>query len=136
MGTTRTYTTASLEAIGFGLVALLICGNEYLDLPHLLFGAPATPIRISEVALEAGTILSLGAAIIVASWRSNQRIADLERLLLICASCRRVEVDGRWLSFEAYVSERDRLATSHGVCPTCYERQMAELGEAQELLQL
>jgi hypothetical protein len=86
---------------------------------------------------EAGTTLLLGAGVIVASWRTNQRIAHLETLLLICASCRRVEVDGQRLAFEAYIKQRDHLLTSHGVCPTCYKRQMAELGdEVPELLQL
>jgi hypothetical protein len=127
MGKARTYSTLSLEAIGFGLVIFVICADEYLDLPHLLFGAPVTPVRISEVLFEAGMTLLLGGGVIVTSWRMNQRIAHLERLLLICASCRRVEVDGQWLAFEAYIKQRDQLLTSHGVCPTCFEHQMAEL---------
>jgi hypothetical protein len=61
------------------------------------------------------------------SWRKNQQIAHLETLLLICASCRRVEVDGHWLAFEAYIKQRDQLLTSHGLCPTCYRRQIAEV---------
>lgn len=127
MGKVRTYSALSLEATGFGLVILLICADEYLDLPHLLFGAPVTPIRISEILLEAGITFVLGAAVMFGSWRTNQHIAHLERLLLICASCRRVEADGQWLAFEAYIERRDHLLTSHGLCPTCYRQQMAEL---------
>jgi hypothetical protein len=127
MGKVRTYSTLSLEATGFGLVILLICADEYLDLPHLLFDAPVTPIRISEILLEAGVTLLLGAGVMFGSWRKNQQIAHLETLLLICASCRRVEVDGQWLAFEAYIKQRDHLLTSHGLCPTCYRQQMAEL---------
>jgi hypothetical protein len=136
MGKTRTYTTLALEVSGFGLVILLIWLDEYLDLPHLLFGAQARPIRISEFFLEAGTTFLLGAAVIAASWRANRRIEHLETLLLICASCRRVSVDGDWVSFESYIRQRDRLLTSHGFCPTCFARQMADLdGETPELLQ-
>ena len=127
MGKVRTYSTLSLAATGFGLVILLICANEYLDLPHLLFDAPVTPVRISEILLEAGVTILLGAGVMVGSWRTNRRIAQLETLLLICGSCRRVEVDGHWLKFEAYIKQRDHLLTSHGVCPTCYRQQMAEL---------
>ena len=127
VGKVRTYSTLGLEATGFGLVILLICANEYLDLPHFLFGAPATPIRISEILLEAGVTLLLGTGVMLGSWRRNHRIAHLETLLLICASCRRMEVDGEWLAFEVYIKQRDRLLTSHGVCPTCYRQQRAEL---------
>jgi hypothetical protein len=114
IGKARTYTTLTLEASGFSLVILLIWADEYLDLPHLLFGAPATPVRISEVLFEAGTTFLLGAGVIVASWRTNQRITQLETLLLICASCQRVSVDGQWLAFEGYIKQRDHLVTSHG----------------------
>jgi hypothetical protein len=135
MGKTRTYTTLTLEAIGFGLVIVLFWANEYLDLPHLLFGAPATPIRISEVLLEAGVTFLVAAAVIAASWRASRRIEHLETLLLICASCRRVSVDGDWMSFESYIRQRDRLLTSHGARPTCFAQQMAELdGETPEPL--
>jgi hypothetical protein len=87
--------------------------------------------------LEAGTTFLLGTGVIVASWRTTQRITQLETLLLICASCQRVSVDGQWLAFEGYVEQRDHLVTSHGVYPTCLERQMAELdGEVPEALPL
>ena len=135
MSRVRTLTTLGLETCGFGLVILLIIANEYLDLPPLIFGARPTPIRISEILLETGAILLWGVGITVASWRRNQRIARLEKLLLICASCRRVNVDGRWLGFEAYIKQRDHLLTSHGVCPTCYEREVGDLTELPELLQ-
>jgi hypothetical protein len=128
MGRVRTYSTLSTEIIGFALVILLIWVDEYVDLPHLLLGAPATPMRLSEALLEAGTTLVLGVGVIVASWRKNQRIAYLESLLLICGSCRRVDVNGRWLPFEEYVRQRDHLVTTHGVCPTCFDRQLREFG--------
>src|SRR5689334_12996762 len=123
MGKTRTYTTLLVEASGFGLVILLIWADEYLDLPHRLFGAPPTPIRISELLLEAGATFLLAAAVVAASWRANRRIEHLETLLLICASCRRISADGDWMSFEHYIRQRDRLLTSHGFCPACFARQ-------------
>jgi hypothetical protein len=137
MGKAQTYTTLTLQACGFGLVLLLIWADEYLDLPHLLFGAPATPIRISELLLEAVTTSLVAIGVMVTSWWANQRITQLEALLLICGSCRRVSVDGRWVSFEDYIKQRDDRVTSHGVCPTCYQQVMAELhDEGTELLPL
>jgi hypothetical protein len=52
------------------------------------------------------------------------RLAYLESLLTLCGSCQNVCIDGRWIRFEAFVEQQDRIQTSHGVCPTCYEREM------------
>jgi hypothetical protein len=108
-----------LEALGFVFVALLIWVNEYLDLPHMLLGAPATPWRPVEVAIESGFVLLLGAAVTGVSWLTFRRLAYLESLLILCASCQRVGDEGRWMNFEDFVESRDFTATTHGMCPDC-----------------
>jgi hypothetical protein len=134
MSNRRTFATLGLEAAGFGLVILLIWADEFLDLPHVIFGAPPTPIRYSELLLEGGATFLLGLVVVVMSWRTNQRVTELELLVMICASCRRVSVDGDWLTFEDFIRERERIMTSHGVCPTCYAREMQSIGEYPEPL--
>ncbi len=108
-----------LEALGFIFVALLIWVNEYLDLPHLIFGSTATPFRPVQVAIESGFVLLLGAAVTGVSWLTFRRLAYLESLLILCASCQRVGDEGRWMDFEDFVESRDRLETTHGMCPDC-----------------
>src|SRR6266550_1614124 len=108
-----------LEALGFIFVALLIWVNEYLDVPHLVFGSPVTPFRPVEVAIESGFVLLLGAAVTGVSWLTFRRLAYLESLLILCASCQRVGDEGRWMDFENFVESRDRLETTHGMCPDC-----------------
>jgi hypothetical protein len=108
-----------LEALAFIFVALLIWVNEYLDLPHLLFGAPTTPWRPVEVAIESGFVCLLGTAVTAVSWLTFRRLAYLESLLTLCASCQRVGDEGRWMPFEIFVSARDRIETTHGMCPDC-----------------
>jgi len=108
-----------LEALGFIFVALLIWVNEYLDLPHLIFGSPTTLFRPVQVAIESGFVLLLGAAVTGVSWLTFRRLAYLESLLILCASCQRVGDEGRWMDFEHFVESRDRLETTHGMCPDC-----------------
>jgi hypothetical protein len=108
-----------LEALGFIFVALLIWVNEYLDLPHMLLGAGPTPWRPVEVAIESGFVLSLGAAVTGVSWLTFRRLAYLESLLTLCAGCKRVGDEGRWMEFESFVESRDSLETTHGMCPDC-----------------
>jgi hypothetical protein len=108
-----------LEALAFVLVALLIWVNEYLDLPHRLFGSPASAWRPIEVAIESGFVLLLGAAVTAVSWLTFRRLAYLESLLILCATCQRVGDEGRWMAFEDFVSSRDKVETTHGMCPDC-----------------
>ena len=108
-----------LEALGFIFVALLIWVNEFLDIPHVLLGAPPTPWRPVEVAIESGFVILLGTAVTGVSWLTFRRLAYLESLLTLCASCQRVGDEGRWMAFEAFIESRDSTATTHGMCPDC-----------------
>jgi DNA-binding response OmpR family regulator len=59
-------------------------------------------------------------------------IKTLKGFIPICASCKKIRDDeGYWNQLEAYISKRTEAVFSHGLCPECAERSMAE---AQELL--
>jgi hypothetical protein len=113
------YEALLLEALGFIFVSLLIWVNDYLDLPHRLLGAGPTPFRPVQVAIESGFVLALGAAVTGVSWLTFRRLAYLESMLTLCASCQRVGDEGRWMHFEQFVEMRDSTATTHGMCPDC-----------------
>jgi sigma-B regulation protein RsbU (phosphoserine phosphatase) len=56
------------------------------------------------------------------------RVKQLHGLLPICRYCKQVRSDtGYWEQVETYVSHHTDLQFSHGVCPECYERVVAEL---------
>jgi hypothetical protein len=47
-------------------------------------------------------------------------IRDLQGILPICASCKKVRDDtGYWEQVESYVSRHTGAQFSHGVCPEC-----------------
>ena len=121
-----------LEALGFIFVSLLIWVNDYLDLSHLLLGAPATPFRPFEVAIESGFVLVLGAAVTGVSWLTFRRLAYLESMLTLCALCQRVGDEGRWFDFESFVQSRDSTETTHGMCPDCQATLGPTLARAAE----
>lgn len=62
--------------------------------------------------------------------RSNLMLADaldrvrlLDPLVPICAWCKRVRKDDDyWSSISEYLSEHAGVATTHGLCPDCYDR--------------
>lgn len=52
----------------------------------------------------------------------TQHISRLEDMLPICAYCKKVRKEkGYWQQVERYIAERTGTATSHGVCPDCFE---------------
>lgn len=112
---------AGVELAGFGLILALVWLDELLDLPHLLFGDPPTPVRITEIGLESVGVLVLATVARLLSSRMRRRLAQLERFVVLCAWCRRVRLDDQWLTFEAFLGTH-RAETSHGMCPKCEEK--------------
>jgi phosphoserine phosphatase RsbU/P len=61
----------------------------------------------------------------------QQALADVKRLgglLPICAYCKRIRDDGDyWQQIEHFLEENSEAHFTHGICPECLERQLAEL---------
>ena len=63
-----------------------------------------------------------------AAYRTRlNELKELEALLPICGYCRKVRDDhGYWKLVEEYVSERARMEFTHGICPACLAKRVAE----------
>jgi DNA-binding response OmpR family regulator len=68
----------------------------------------------------------------------NARVAELQEalasvkqlsgLLPICSYCKRIRSDkDYWEQVDSYVAHHSDAQFSHGICPSCYDRVMAEL---------
>jgi len=52
-----------------------------------------------------------------------RQIKELQGLLPICASCKKIRDDqGNWEQIESYIAARSPAQFSHGLCPECAER--------------
>jgi phosphoserine phosphatase RsbU/P len=59
------------------------------------------------------------------------QVHQLQCLLPICSYCKKVRDDGNyWQQVEGYLSTHTGVRFSHGVCPECYEKVLAELNQA------
>jgi sigma-B regulation protein RsbU (phosphoserine phosphatase) len=59
------------------------------------------------------------------------QIHQLQGLLPICSYCKKIRSDGDyWQQLEGYLSRHTGVQFSHGVCPECYEKVVAELVHA------
>jgi sigma-B regulation protein RsbU (phosphoserine phosphatase) len=59
------------------------------------------------------------------------QVHQLQELLPICSYCKKIRDDrSYWQQVEGYLSDRAGIQFTHGVCPDCYERVIAELEKA------
>jgi hypothetical protein len=110
------------QLIGFGVLMFLIVGDEVLDFPHTVFGAPATPINRFEAFIEGVYVLVLSAFTAYLSLRLLTRVKYLEGFLPICAHCKKIRVDDAWTPLEEVISTHSAAELSHGLCPECSEK--------------
>jgi hypothetical protein len=108
-----------LESAAFLLIVAIIWLDELLDLPHILFRAPPTPVRVEEGLLESILTLIVGISVVSVTWRAFRRIEYLESLIVMCAWCRRVREGGEWLTVEAFLERQHHAQTTHGICEAC-----------------
>ncbi len=54
------------------------------------------------------------------------QVKQLQGLLPICSYCKKIRNDGNyWQQVEEYVSHRTDVQFSHGICPHCFEKELA-----------
>ena len=59
-------------------------------------------------------------------------VRTLREILPLCSYCRKVRDDeDYWHTVESYVSKHTGTRFSHGICPECYTRVVAEMDEAE-----
>ena len=60
------------------------------------------------------------------------QVKTLRGLLPICCHCKKIRDDaGYWQSVETYISAHSDAEFTHGYCPACAEKALAEVDEAQ-----
>jgi len=110
------------ECLGFGFILLLSWLNKLVDLPHLLVGGEAHASKWRDSAMETMLILLIWAFVLSLTKRLVERLHYLEGLLRVCAWCRKVGHNGKWMLLEDYFAEGLRIGTTHGVCPDCLKK--------------
>ena len=114
------------ECFGFGLILLISWIHKLVDLPHLVLGGEAHANRWRDSLMETMLILLIWAFVLSLTKRLVERLHYLEGLLRICAWCRKVGQDDRWMRLEDYLAEDFHIGTTHGVCPECMKKMEAD----------
>jgi hypothetical protein len=111
---------------GLGIIALSWL-NQWLQLPAILFLGKRQPPNWRECAMETVVVAAVWTITQPITRRLVRRLRYLEEFLRVCAWCRKIHLEGRWVPLEEYFAKGLDLRTSHGICPICAEAQHAEL---------
>jgi hypothetical protein len=121
-----------LPAVAF-LVVSHIC-DMLVEHPSIrlsdYFGMPVGSLELilatfGNIADAVGfTFLTFGFIRIIKYKRvEEKRIQDLEKMLPLCANCKKYRTkDDQWLPIEKYLIDSGTPAITHGICPECSEK--------------
>lgn len=60
--------------------------------------------------------------------KALDEVKTLQGIIPICGYCKKIRDEkGLWNQLEAYINNHSEAEFSHGMCPDCYEKQIAEL---------
>jgi len=63
----------------------------------------------------------------------QDRVKRLEGILPTCMYCKKIRDENQtWVSIEQYVTKRSDAEFSHGICPDCFTKASAQMGEIDQ----
>ena len=119
-----------VEALGFGLMIVFTWLSELLMIPHYIFGEAFSP-NWKRAVLRTVVVLAIWAWVHWVTRRLINRLRYLEEFLRVCAWCRKMCHEDKWLTTEEYFNSKFETQTTHGVCPECLAKHLKE-AEKQE----
>jgi hypothetical protein len=113
----------TLAVAGFLGLIVIFALDAYWDLPARSFGAFLKPIRPYEFSIKVVAVLCLFITVLGVLREAILRIKQLSHMLTMCAWCRRVALNGEWISIDQFLQQRRHTTSSVGLCPDCYTKQ-------------
>jgi hypothetical protein len=114
------------QSLGFLIVAVLTWSDAIFDLAHVILGLPHRDTDINRAAITTAVLLLLWMFSAYKIYLVVSRLSYLESFLHVCAWCRKIEHNNRWLSLEAHFTQQTGGKVSHGICPQCSQKVMRQ----------
>jgi len=103
---------------------LTVGADDYLTKPF----EPAELVARVEVGLRVVQLQRSLSAQVTELEDALAHVNRLERLLPICATCKRIQSGEDWHDLEGFLASNAGVRFSHGACPGCAERWLEEDG--------
>jgi hypothetical protein len=110
------------QTLGFLIVVVLTWSDAIFDLAHVILGLPHRELDINRTAVTTAVLVLLWMFSAYKIYLVVSRLSYLESFLHVCAWCRKIEYNDRWLSLEAHFEQKTGGQVSHGICPECSEK--------------
>ena len=104
------------------IVVVLTWSDAIFDLAHMILGLPHRDLDFNRTAITTAVILLLWMFSAYKIYLVVSRPSYLESFLHVCAWCRKIEHNDRWLSLEAHFAQKTGGQVSHGICPECSDK--------------
>jgi hypothetical protein len=117
------------QSIGFVLLIVLSWMDEFEGLAQFTFGGGPHARDWRDSALQTLVIIYVWGIVWGLTMRLAVRSQHLGRFLRLCAWCRKVGHNGKWLKLEEYFAEDFHIPTTHGMCQECFKRVQEETAE-------
>ena len=103
---------------------LTVGADDYLTKPF----EPAELVARVEVGLRVVQLQRSLSTRVTELEEALAHVNRLERLLPICAQCKRIQSDDDWHDLEGFLASSAGVRFSHGACPVCAERWLQDEG--------
>lgn len=120
------------QNLGF-LCILTICYlDDLLKLPALIFSGHPFAFVYRQSTLDILLVLGVWFLVSRSTHRVLERIRYLEKFMRVCAWCRRISFQGKWMPLEEFMRQGFDTPTTHGICKDCLQRQRAAIDRAKQ----
>lgn len=111
-----------IELLGFLALLFISWLDEGVLIPRHLLGSWFEQGTWHEAILESFAIFLVGLLVIAYSQSVLKRLHYLENFLRVCAWCRKLDLDGKWVPMEEFLKSKGDIECSHGICQECAEK--------------
>jgi len=121
-----------VQSLGFLVIIAGSLLNEFFDLRSLILGNHPYISEFGASALEMLIVLVVWLLVVGATRRVLQRVHYLEGFPRVCAWCHYISHKSRWVRLEEFLNREFDTPTTHGICPSCAQKQKAAIEEARK----
>ena len=115
------------QSIGFLAIIIVCLLDESLGLSSLVMGDHAYIIDFRGFTLKMLLILCVWLLVSNSTRRIMDQAQHLATFMKVCAWCRRIQFQGRWMPLEKFFKLGFNKTTSHGICADCLLKARAEI---------
>jgi hypothetical protein len=121
-----------IQSLGFLVIIAVSLLIEFFDLRSLVLANHPYISEFGASALEMLIVLVVWLLVVGATRRVLQRVHYLEGFPRVCAWCHHICHKSKWMRLEEFLNREFDTPTTHGICPSCAQKQKAAIEEARK----